>query len=159
QANDRNPKYFDPMLIDLRTGKRTRLYKNDAYAGFTADRDFRLRLAFKPLEDGGLELSRRSGNAWKLFGKVPQADALTTNALGFTRGGKTFYMLDSRERDTAALYAVDWPNGKRTLVHEDARADIGGYLTDPKSYAMRAVSVDYLRREWTVLDPAVQKDF
>jgi dipeptidyl aminopeptidase/acylaminoacyl peptidase len=158
-ANDRNPKFFDPTLIDLNTGKRERLYKNDGYAGFTTDRDFHLRLASKSLADGSSEWFKRSGNGWKPFGKVPQADALSTNPLGFTRDGKTLYLIDSRERDTAALYALDWASGKRTVVHEDARADVGNVFADPKTNVVRAASVDYLRNEWTVLDPAIRKDF
>jgi dipeptidyl aminopeptidase/acylaminoacyl peptidase len=158
-ANDRNAKYFDPIRIDLRNGKRDRLIKNDVYAGFTTDDDFNLRLASKSLDDGSSEWFKRSGKTWKAYGKVPQADSLSTNALGFTRDGKTLYVLDSRERDTAALFAVDWASGKRSVVHEDARADVGGILSNPKTGVARAVSVDYLRTEWTVLDPAIQKDF
>jgi len=158
-ANDRNAKYFDPIRIDLRNGKRERLIKNDSYAGFTTDDDFNLRLASKSLDDGSSEWFKRSGKTWKPYGKVPQADSLSTNALGFTRDGKTLYVLDSRERDTAALFAVDWASGKRSVVHEDARADVGGILADPKTGVARAVSVDYLRTEWSVLDPAIQKDF
>ncbi len=158
-ANDRNAKYFDPTLIDLKTGKRTRLFKNDAYGGFVADDDFNLRLANKPNADGSSVWFKRSGKGWKPFGKVPQADGLTTTVIGLTRDGKTIYLVDSRERDTAALYAVDWASGKRTLVHEDPRADVGGIFVDPKTDIVRAVSADYLRNEWTVLDPAVRKDF
>jgi dipeptidyl aminopeptidase/acylaminoacyl peptidase len=156
--NDRNAQYFDPVLIDLRTGKRRRLFKNDGYAGFTTDDDFRLRLASKSLPDGSSAWFRRTGNAWKPFGKVPQADALTTNPLRFTRDGKTLYLLDSRDRDTAALYALDWKRGKRTLLHEDGRADVGGMLADAKTGVARAVSVNYLRNDWIALDPSVQKD-
>jgi len=158
-ANDRNPKYFDPVRIDLRTAKATRVYKNDSYAGFTADWDFNLRLASKPAADGSSEWFKRNGNGWKSIGKVPQADALTTNALSFTKDGKTFYLLDSRDRDTAALFAVDWATGKKTLVHEDARADVGGVMGDPASGKARAVAVNYLKNEWTVLDSSIQKDF
>ena len=45
------------------------------------------------------------------------------------------------------------------MLHEDPRADVGGIFVDPKTDVVRAVSVDYLRNEWTVLDPAIQKDF
>ena len=158
-ANDRNPKYFDPIRIDLRTGKRTRLIQNDGYAGFTSDWDFNLKLANKSMPDGGSEWFKRAAGGWKSFGKVPQSDALTTNAWGFTHDGKTLYLLDSRDRDTSALYAVNWATGKRDVVHEDAHADVGSVFADPKTGVARAVSVDYLRSEWTVLDPSIQKDF
>lgn len=158
-ANDRNSKFFDPIRIDLRTAKRTRLIQNDGYAGFTTDDDFNLRLANKALPDGSSEWFKRTKNGWKSFGRVPQGDALTTNAVGFTRDGKTLYMIDSRDRDTAALYAVNWVDGKSEIVHEDPRADVGNIFVNPKTGAVRAVSVDYLRNEWTVLDSSVQKDF
>src|SRR5262249_759882 len=76
KANARNPQYFDPTLINLDPGKRERLLKNDGYAGFTVDDDFHLRLASKSLPDGSSDWFRRNGNAWKAYGKVPQADAL-----------------------------------------------------------------------------------
>lgn len=158
-ANDRNPKYFDPIRVDLNTGKRTRLLQNDSYAGFTSDDDFNLRIASKSLADGGSEWFKRTPRGWQTFGKVSQADALTTAPLGFTRDGKTLYLSDSRDRDTSALYAIDWASGKRTLVHEDAHADVSGTISDPRSGVARAVAVNYLRNEWTTLDPALQKDF
>ena len=158
-ANDRNPNYFDPIRIDLRNGKRTRLIQNDGYAGFTTDWDFNLRLASKSMPDGGSEWFKRTSSGWKSFGKVPQADALSTNAWGFTRDGKTLYLIDSRDRDTAALFAVDWSSGKREVVHEDPHADVGGVFADPKTGEARAVGVDYLRNQWTVLDSSIQKDF
>ena len=158
-ANDRNEKFFDPTLIDLTSGKRERLFKNDGYGNFIADDDFKLRLANKPLPDGSSEWFKRSGKGWKLFSKVPQGDGLTTSVIGLTRDGKTFYMVDSRDRDTAALFAVDWSSGKRTLLHQDPHADVGNVFVDPKTEVVRAVAVDYLRNEWTVLDPAIGKDF
>ena len=158
-ANDRNPNYFDPIRIDLRNGKRTRLIQNDGYASFTTDWDFNLRLASKSMPDGGSEWFKRTSSGWKSFGKVSQADSLSTNPWGFTSDGKTLYLIDSRDRDTAALYAVNWASGKRELVHEDPHADVGTVFGDPKTGEARAVGVDYLRNEWTVLDASVQKDF
>ncbi|NLB57614.1 MAG: S9 family peptidase, partial [Gammaproteobacteria bacterium] len=56
------------------------------------------------------------------------------------------------------LYAIDTASGERTLVHEDARADIGGSLSDPATGEVQAVSVNYLRDEWTVLDDDIAAD-
>ena len=41
---------------------------------------------------------------------------------------------------------------------EDARADVGGTLADPATGKVQAVSVDYLRDEWKVVDPAIRAD-
>ena len=159
-ANDRNEKYFDPTLIDLNTGKRERLLKNDGYGAFIVDDDFNLRLASKPLPDGSSEWFKRSGKGWKLFSKVPQGDGLTTSVIGAEPvTARRVYMVDSRDRDTAALFAIDLNTAKRTLLHQDPHADVGNVFVDPKTEVVRAVAVDYLRNEWTVLDPAIQKDF
>src|SRR5690606_8113591 len=44
------------------------------------------------------------------------------------------------------------------LVHEDPRADIGGAIDDPKTGKAQAVSVNYLKNEWKVIDPAIAGD-
>jgi dipeptidyl aminopeptidase/acylaminoacyl peptidase len=85
------------------------------------------------------------------------ADALTTNALGYTTDGKTFYWIDSRGRETAALIAQDVASGEKKIIAESPKADIGGIMADPKSGEVEAYSVEYLKTEWTALDPEVKK--
>ena len=157
-VNDRNKQYFDLVKVDLASGKQERLVENDEYAEFTLDEDFALRFAAKSTEDGGYDWFVRDGKTWKPWSSVPQADALSTALLGLTADGKTLYLLDSRERNTGALYAVDTASGERKLVHEDLRADVGGVLTHPVSGVVQAVSVNYLRTEWTAVDPVLEPD-
>ena len=137
-ANDRNAKYFDPIRIDLRNGKRERLIKNDGYAGFTTDDDFNLRLASKSLETAAANGSSAAAPPGSRTARCPRP-IVVDERVGFTRDGKTLYMLDSRERDTAALFAVDWASGKRSVVHEDARADVGGILASEDRRRARGV--------------------
>lgn len=157
-ANNRNPQYFDLYRVDIASGKRTRIEKNDGYDGYVADADFRTRIAIKPTPSGGFEWFKRKNGRWVAWSKVGQADALGTRLLGFTNDGKTLYVLDSRDRDTAALFAIDWRSGQRTLLAEDARADVGAVLTDPATGVVRAASINYLRGEWKALDPSLEKD-
>jgi len=156
--NDRNKKYFDLVRVSLDSNKTTRVEKNDGYESYVNDDDFKVRYASKPRQDGGYEWFVRDGAKWKPFGTVPQEDALTTHMLGMTADGATLYVEDSRERDKAALFAVDTKSGDKKLLHEDARADIGGVITDPNTSVVQAVAVNYLRNEWSALDPALQKD-
>jgi dipeptidyl aminopeptidase/acylaminoacyl peptidase len=83
---------------------------------------------------------------------------MTTQMLGFDTAGQTLYMLDSRGRDTGALFAHDTKTGERKLVHADARADVSGILAHPTTGKAQAVAVNYLRNEWVVLDPAIAPD-
>ncbi len=157
-VNDRDPAYFDLLRVDLLTGAQTRLIENTQFASIHVDHDFALRYASQQTEDGGQEYFVRDGTEWRSWSTVPQEDALTTALVGFTRQGTTLYMLDSRDRNTAALFSIDTATGERTLIHEDGRADVGGVIVHPSTGVVQAASVYYLRNEWTAIDPAVAGD-
>ena len=158
--NDRDAQWHDIYKVDLASGNRTLLEKNDAQiAGYIADADYTLKYAQRSRPDGGADVLRRGANgAWEKFDDIPFEDVLTTSPGGLTLDGKTLYFTDSRGRNTAALFAIDLTSGTRTLVLEDARADVGGTLADPATGKVQAVSVDYLRDEWKVVDPAIRAD-
>jgi dipeptidyl aminopeptidase/acylaminoacyl peptidase len=156
--NDRDKSFFDLYRVDLASGKRTLVEKNDqAFAAYVTDDRFNVKMAIKPLADGGQEIMQKQGQAWNSFTTIPFEDAGTTAPAGLTRDGKTLYMQDSRGRDTSALFAIDLASGAKTLVHEDAKADIGGSIRNLAGN-VQAVAVNYLRNEWIVKDPTIQAD-
>ncbi|MGO3128005.1 MAG: alpha/beta fold hydrolase [Luteimonas sp.] len=157
--NDRDPQWHDLYKVDIASGERTLVEQNtDQIAGYIADADYVLRFASRSRPDGGMDVLRRNGDAWEKQDDIPFEDVLTTAPAGLTEDGKTLYMSDSRERNTAALYAIDTTTGEKTLVHQDPRADVGGSLTDPRTGVLQAVSVNYLREEWTTLDDSIKAD-
>lgn len=157
--NNRDARFHDIWLLDLNTGDLTEVMRNDSFAGFLADDDLEIRMAVRPNEGGGMDYFS------VIDGEVAEepdvstglADALTTSPAGYTTDGKTLYWIDSRERNTAALYAQDTGTGERRLIAEDERADIGEALRHPRTGVIEAYSVDYLRTEWTALDPGIAK--
>ena len=157
-VNDRDPVYFDLVRIDLESGEQTRMFENREFANLYLDRDYELRFAGKQTADGGQELFVPDGDGWQSWSVIPQEDALTTAIAGITVDGGTVYMLDSRDRNTGALYAIDAASGERRLVHEDARADVAGAMAHPATGIVQAVRVNYLRDEWHVIDTAVARD-
>jgi dipeptidyl aminopeptidase/acylaminoacyl peptidase len=157
-VNDRDPRYFDLVRVHLLTGEQTRLIENNEFASLYVDQEFRLRYAAKQTADGGQELFVREGDGWRNWSMIPQADALTTSIVGITRDGDMLYMVDSRDRDTAALFAIDAATGERHVVHEDARADVSNAIIHPATGVVQAAAVNYLRTEWTVVDPAIAGD-
>ena len=157
-VNDRDPVYFDLVRVNLLTGHQTRIFENKEFAGVFVDRTFTLRYAVKQTPDGGQEIFGRDGDGWRSWMRIPQADALTTGIAGMTTDGKTLYMIDSRDRDTAALFAIDTTTGERTLVHEDPRADVSNAIAHPATGVVQAAAVNYLRTEWTVIDQAIAGD-
>ena len=158
--NDRDAQWHDLYRIDLASGERTLVELNTRdFAGYLTDDDYRVRLAMRDREDGGQDVLRPDGHGgWQVSEHIPFEDALTTWYTSVTADGLTAYLLDSRERNTTALYRVDLASGERTLVHEDPRADVDGALADPLTGEVQAASSEYLREEWTVLDGRIAAD-
>jgi hypothetical protein len=160
-VNNRDAKWHDVHSLDLATGKLTPVMINTGgYAGFITDRNLGVRIAVKPRPDGGSEFYRVANGKVdeKPFETVSLEDASTTSPAGFTSDGKTLYWIDSRGRDTAALFAQDLATGAKTLVAQDAKADIGGALSNPKTGRVEAYAVNYLKNEWTPIDAKVKGD-
>ncbi len=160
-VNNRDAKWHDVHSLDLATGKLTPVMINTGgYAGFMADRNLVIRIATKPRADGGSEFYRVVNGKVdeKPFEEVALEDAQTTSPAGFTSDGKTLYWIDSRGRDTSALFAQDLATGKKTLIAESPKADIGGALGNPMTGRVEAYAVNYLKNEWTALGPKVKGD-
>ena len=155
--NNRDPQYHDIHMLDLNTGELTMLIENESYAGFVADDNLDVRLALRPNAEGGMDFFRVSDNVVEEepFGRTGLEDSLTTSPAGFTTDGKTLYWLDSRGRNTAALIAMDVETGEKRVIAQDERADIGGSISDQETGEIEAYSVNYLKNEWTALDPEI----
>jgi dipeptidyl aminopeptidase/acylaminoacyl peptidase len=153
--NNRDAKWHDVYSLNLATGKLTLVKRNDGYAGFIADDDLKLRIAIKSRDDGGSDYFRIVNGSIeaKPFGSVGLEDSLTTQPAGFTADGKTLYWIDSRGRNTAALVAQDVATGGTTVIAESPKADISNILLNPTTLRAEAYQAEYLKPEWSALDP------
>jgi dipeptidyl aminopeptidase/acylaminoacyl peptidase len=159
--NDRDAKYHDLYRVDLKTGARALVQKNEGqFAGFAADDEFRVRLAAKNQPDGTTTyFARGSAGAFDVPAlTVPFDDALTTNAVGLDPAGKTLYLIDSRERDKAALFAFDLVTRKAALLAEDPKSDVQAVFAHPRTHKPLVAVSEYDRARHIVLDPSVQPD-
>jgi dipeptidyl aminopeptidase/acylaminoacyl peptidase len=158
--NDRDPRYHDVYRLNLKTGDKKLIQKNDEFLGFETDHDFRVRYAHKFNKDGGLAIYQPDGkDGWKEAFTIPQADSLTTHIIGFNKANDVAYLLDSRGRDTASFSTLDLKTGKLSVVADDPRADAGGLLMHPTEYSVQGVSFTFDRTHWKFLDPTVAKEF
>jgi dipeptidyl aminopeptidase/acylaminoacyl peptidase len=158
-TNDRDAKFHDVYRVDLASAQRTLLQKNEAYAGFITDESFKVRYAMKPKSDGGFDLMQADGKGgFGPFQTIPPDDSLTTSPVGFDKAGRTLFLEDSRDRDTSALVALDTKTNQPKVLAEDARADVGGLLVSPLDGHVQAAAFDYERRNWKVIDPAIEPD-
>jgi dipeptidyl aminopeptidase/acylaminoacyl peptidase len=155
--NNRDPQWHDVHLLDLATGTLTLVLENNAYAGFMADDNLVLRMAMQQNAAGGTDYFRVTDNVVEAepFETSAMEDALTTAPAGYTSDGTTLYWIDSRSRDTAALFAQDTATGDKRLIAEDERADITSTLRHPVTGEVEAYAVNYLTRQWHATDPAI----
>jgi dipeptidyl aminopeptidase/acylaminoacyl peptidase len=157
--NNRDPALHDAYLLDLNTGQLTLVMENKAgYAGVMADDTLTLRMAYRQNMAGGTDYFRITDNVAEAtpFESTAMEDSLTTTPAGYTTDGSILYWVDSRGRNTAALFAQDTATGTRTLIAEDERADIEGTLRNPLTGVVEAYSVYYLTNQWVATDPAVK---
>ena len=155
--NDRGGReYHDIYKINVITGVKKLVQENPGVAGYMTDDDYKIRFSQDFTEDGGQIYKLPDG---KDFLKIGFLDAMTTHAVAFNKTGDTMYLLDSRERNTSALTAIDLKTGKEKVLAEDPRADTADVLMHPTEKTIQAVSFTYARSEWKVLDPAVEADF
>lgn len=157
--NDRDERYFDPVRIEIGTGRAQRLYRNAAYAAFVADRRLGLRLATTYSGDGAKHWFVRRGASWRQWAEAPPEDALTSTILGFAADNETLFMADSRGRDTAAIFAVNVRTHTRAELAADAGVDLNAVLMHPMTGQIQAVARNDVRNEWLVIDPTLAPDF
>ena len=159
--NDRDPAAHDLYRLDLPTGERSLVLKNEeGFLSFITDVQLEVRFGIRMTPDGGADIFRRTATgSWASFASVGAEDQLTTRPLGLDANGKVLYMTDSRNRDTAALVALDLHSGGETILLEDDRADVGDTLIHPTHLTVQAASVEYERSSWTLLDDDLSEDF
>jgi dipeptidyl aminopeptidase/acylaminoacyl peptidase len=157
--NDRNAQFHDVYRVNLVTGERALLQRNDAYAGFMTDDDYTVRFAMRFGPDGGMDLLKHAGaGRFEPFQQIGPDDVLTTQPVGFDKTGQQLFLIDSRGRDTAAFFTLDLATGAATLLAEDPRSDAQGILTHPEEKTVQAVAFNFDRMRWQVLDPAIGED-
>ncbi|MCY1004540.1 S9 family peptidase [Nannocystis pusilla] len=157
--NDRDPAWHDLYRVDVRTGARTLVHRNDQrIARYIADDQYELRFAMRELADGSSELLAPKGKDWQRVLAIDLADGMTTSPIGVDASGRTLYLLDSRDRETAALVARDVRTGAQKVLAEDAKTGVEFVLTEPRTHRPLAVTFTHTRQRWQALDPAVEAD-
>jgi dipeptidyl aminopeptidase/acylaminoacyl peptidase len=151
--NDRDPKWHDLYRVDLATGERKLLAENNGFQAIIVDNDLNPRLALEPTPDGGSNVMQWNGAEWSPLFVIPFEDAQTTNILGFDEDNLGIYILDSRERDTAALVHLNLTNMISESIAESDQVDITSVVIDPRSYKPIAYAEDMIRPVYKALGP------
>lgn len=157
--NIRDPRYRDIYRIDLATGQRTEVFRNETnYIDVIADPDFNIRMGVRGNADGSWTYFRLDPAGPSEFMSIPLVSLRNSKVFGLDAAGR-LTMLDSRDGDKANLVSIDLASGKKTLLAEARRADIMEPLFDEESGALLATREDPLVNEWTVWSGDVRAEF
>lgn len=158
--NNEDPSWHDVYNINIMTGERELVFKNDQQlAGFTFDRELNLKFAQKSIEsEGGTIIYRHDNGALDELFRIPQEDVITTNIIGFEANSPLCYLVDSRNRDKAALTTIDFNTGEQNVIAQSDKADINDFLIHPTRYNIEAYSAEYIKEDWTAIDPDISND-
>jgi dipeptidyl aminopeptidase/acylaminoacyl peptidase len=158
--NDRDPQWDDIYQLSLKTGEKKRLVQNTEHvAQFSLDDDLVPRMGTKQLPDGSEQLVQLTAKGESIvWDTIPANERDTTKFLGIDPTGTTGWMVDSRGRDTAAVFAVDLKTKKRKLLAEDPHVDaISGFI-DPVTLELAGVGFNDLKGAWKLVAPRLAPD-
>ena len=156
--NERNPEYFDIYKLNLDTLEKELIYKNDRFTDCVVDENLNLRFGSLLDKDGAVEYYELRDGEPKLYTKISMEDSFNTSILGFDASGEILYMLEGRNRNTSALKAITLATGSEEVLAEDAKADIGLFTVHPTKQTPQAVSIDYDRISYKILDKDIEDD-
>ncbi len=160
--NLRDRRVFDMYRVDLTTGAVVPDTENPGdVQGWLTDADFRIRgaVAVNPTDGSTvLRVRNASDQPWRDLVVWPFLEE--GGPVAFSKDGKSIVVESSLGADTTRVLRLDAATGKETArIAENPKADAGAVMVHPDTYEVQAVGFNYLRNEWTVLDPSIRADF
>ncbi|MBD3369261.1 prolyl oligopeptidase family serine peptidase [Candidatus Fermentibacteria bacterium] len=157
--NDRDPRFRDVHAVDLSSGERELLVRNDGFAGFGFDLDLELVDGVRYLEDGGAECLLWHDDEWEPLYRVGPEDTINTGPVITDADGR-LWLTWSRDRNTSALRSLDLRTGEWKTHAEHPKADFTGrgMLIHPTTRSIQAGLFEYERMEYQVIDDDVRED-
>ncbi|MEA3282784.1 MAG: S9 family peptidase [Euryarchaeota archaeon] len=157
--NGRDPTLHDIYRVNITTGEKRLVMGNEGFLGFTTDDEYNVRFAERITSDGGNEIFQATEDGgWEPFINISMGDLLTTGIVGFDKTYTILYVRDSRNRNTAAFFAMDLGTGEQTLIAEDPHADTSDLMIHPTEKIVQAVAFTYERKHWQIIDESIAGD-
>jgi len=160
--NLRDRRVFDMHRVDLTTGAIVLDTENPGdVVGWVTDPTFTIRgaMAQNPRDASTvLRVRDAADKPWRDLLTWPFGE--TGSAVDFTADGKAMYAVTSIGADTTRLVRVDLASGKELeTIASNPKVDVGDAMIHEDTKVVQAVAFNYLKNEWTVLDPAIKADF
>lgn len=157
--NERSQVYHDIYKLNLKTGNKALVYQNDEYASFTSDDDNNIRFATKSLANGNQQIDEFKDNQKvDVFKTILFEDTDTSGLVGLNKAATKLFLLDSSDRDKAALYGIELETNVSKVIAQSDKADISSVIFDPKTYEVQGYEYEYERSVTKVIDPKIADD-
>jgi dipeptidyl aminopeptidase/acylaminoacyl peptidase len=157
--NQRDKRYFDLFRINVVTGESKLVFENPDFYDFFTDTDLQLRFAARLNPQGTVEWFERQGDGtWQPFIQIPIGDVDSTHLVDMSADGKTLYLIDSRGRDKAALFAMDMATRQTMLLAADDEVDIVQAALDEESRHPIAAKAIRDRVRWYPVEASAKQD-
>lgn len=160
--NRRDPQLHDVYRVDLTTGDVRLDVKNEqAFVGWVADHQLRVRAGIRLTSDGGTALLVRDAvtDPWRTLTSWKPSDVLNSGPIAFTADGKGIFLSSSAGSDTGEFRRMDLATGIEDAIAFSRHADIADLFIHPIHHTVQAVAFNKQRLHWTVLDRSVKRDF
>jgi dipeptidyl aminopeptidase/acylaminoacyl peptidase len=159
--NLRNRELFDMYRVNLDSGAVELDTENPGTVmGWAADSSLTIRIATSMNPADGSTLIRvrdGQGQPWRDLLVLPFGE--NGGFLGFGPDEQTGYIETSLGADTSRLVLMDLKTGKEIkTISSDPRCDLGDVVIQPDRREVQAIVYDYLKPEYTVLDPTIKGD-
>lgn len=159
--NDRKPELHDVYKINISSGERTLLRKNDEnVAAWIYDLNANLRLGYRQTADGGTELLKVDGD--KLIPIYSVNNEETCGPNRFSEDGNSFYLTTNKGNiDKIQFELFDLKTGKTKLIEKDPlnQVDFGGAMISDKTNKLLATFYVGEKRRMYFHDKDFEKEF
>jgi len=157
--NKDNPQKFDVYRINLNNGAVEFDTDNPGnILGWIVNAKFQVLAALAATIDGGYDLLYREAldRPWQTLRHWSAEDK--GNPYGFSKDGKTLYLLASHGANTTRLLALDLATKEETVIAEDSQYDISQVIAHPTERHIQGVAFYKDKLEWQIIDPNIVED-
>ncbi len=150
--------YFDVYKLNFLDYSKKLIIKNDRFSTFIADQELNVRLAVLMNDKGEKEYFQLKNNDWVFLMKMSAEDSANSSFYDFDHTGNNVYLFDSRGRDTTALKILNLNDGELKIVAENQLVDVNFFTRHPTDKKIQAVTVNYDKVAYEILDDSIKAD-
>lgn len=157
--NKRRADLQDLYVLNIKTGTLSLIYENNSFSWFVCDDALRVVVAGQNTSSGGVEVFRLGKNFSKVeILNVKPEDVLTFVPLGVDKGRQWLFVLDSTDRDGAALVKVSLTTKEKQTLAALPKMDVDDVFFHPKTKSPQGYRGAYEKQQWFSLTPEFQED-